>query len=453
MAAGSATGLIERLARGPASAAELTQALGISQPTLSRLLRPLERAGRVVRIGSTRGARYGLAREVGTVGSRWPLYAIDESGRPTEVGVLHAIERERYVVRGGPPRIAGQSEGLPYFLQDARPAGFLGRAIPAAHPDLGLPLRVADWTDAHALTYLTQRGSDNVGNLIVGLAALDHYLRGEHGPQLVRLRERARRYPALAASAMAGAPPGSLAQGEHPKFAAQLVDARRQYHVLVKFSPPRTTPSGERWGDLLVAEHLASELLLESGIAAARTALLVCNDQVFLQSERFDRVGADGRCGVATLYSVDLNYYGRLDSWTRSAARLQADRLLSPADAESITLLDLFGALIANSDRHFGNVTLFDRYEGPFQLAPVYDMLPMLFAPQDAQIVPRTFEPPSPTAATLDVWQRARALAERYWARLCDEPRLSAGFRGIAAECLDAVRAIPQRRGLRALAR
>ena len=452
MAAGSAIGLTERLARGPASAAELTQALGISQPTLSRLLRPLERSGCVVRIGSTRGARYGLARAVGAVGSRWPLYAIDESGRPTEIGILHAIERERYVVRGGPQRIAGQSEGLPYFLQDSRPAGFLGRAIPAAHSDLGLPPRVADWTDAHVLTYLTQRGSDNVGNLIVGTSALDHYLRGDHGPQLVKPRERAKRYPALAASAMAGAPPGSSAQGEHPKFAAQIADPRRRHHVLVKFSPPRTTPLGQRWGDLLVAEHVAAALLRGSGIAAAQTELLECNDQVFLQSERFDRVGAEGRRGVVTLYAVDLDRYGKLDSWTQSASRLCADRLLSPADTELITLLDVFGALIANSDRHFGNVTLYDPYEGPFQLAPAYDMLPMLFAPQDGQIVPRNFEPPTPTAATLAVWPRARDLAERYWASLCAEPRLSAGFRGIAAECLDAVRAIPQRRGSRVLA-
>jgi len=449
MAAGFATALIERLGRGPASAAELTQALGISQPTLSRLLRPLERAGRVVRIGSTRGARYGLAREVGAVGNRWPLFAIDESGRPSEIGLMHAIERERYFVRGGPPRITGQSEGLPYFLQDSRPAGFLGRAIPAAHADLGLPPRVVDWTDAHVLAYLTQRGSDNVGNLIVGSAALDRYLRGEQGPPLVRLRERATRYPALAASAMAGAPPGSSAQGEHPKFAAQVADKGRQSHVLVKFSPPRTSALGERWADLLVAEHVASSLLFEAGIAAARSKLLKCGDQVFLQSERFDRVGSEGRRGVSTLYSVDLDRYGQLDSWTQCAARLQSDRLLSPVDAERIALLDVFGALIANSDRHFGNITLFDQYDGPFQLAPVYDMLPMLFAPQDGQVIPRSFEPAAPTAATLAVWPRARALAEDYWARLCHEPRLSAGFRAIAAECLDAVRAMPRRGGSR----
>jgi DNA-binding IclR family transcriptional regulator len=72
-----AIALLKLLARGPASSGELTQALGVSQPTLSRLLRPLERSGRVVRLGSTRGARYGLAREVGAVGTTWPLYLID----------------------------------------------------------------------------------------------------------------------------------------------------------------------------------------------------------------------------------------------------------------------------------------------------------------------------------------------------------------------------------------
>ncbi len=68
---------------------------------------------------------------------------------------------------------------------------------------------------------------------------------------------------------------------------------------------------------------------------------------------------------------------------------MAADQLLSASDTDQIRLLDAFGSLIANADRHFGNVTLFDEYDGPFTLAPVYDMLPMLFAPQNEQIVPR----------------------------------------------------------------
>lgn len=447
MATARAAAVLGRLALGPASGAELTRALGISQPTLSRTLQPLERAGRVVRIGATRGARYGLAREIGAVGSCWPLYAIDESGRATEIAAVHAIERDYHYMRGGPSRIAALTEGLPYFLQDARPAGFLGRAIPATHPELRLPARVVDWSDEHVLTYLTQRGSDNVGNLVLGTAALDRHLRGENGPPIVQLGMRADVYPALAASAMAGAPPGSSAQGEHPKFSARLVAGTEYRHVLVKFSPPRTTAHGERWADLLVAEHLAGQVLHEADIAVARSELLEYGDQVFLQSERFDRVGAAGRRGVGSLYAVDLDRYGKLDSWTQCAVRLRNDRLLSSDDAERITLLDTFGALIGNSDRHFGNVTLFDHFEGPFELAPAYDMLPMLFAPQDGQIVQRTFDPSGPTAASLAVWPRALALAVQYWMRLCEELRLSGAFRVLAAQCLDTVRAMSRRGG------
>ncbi len=100
---------------------------------------------------------------------------------------------------------------------------------------------------------------------------------------------------------------------------------------------------------------------------------------------------------------------------------------------------------MANTDRHFGNITLFDDYEGPFTPAPVYDMLPMLFVPQNEQIVPRAFEPPAPRSAWLPVWPRARALAESYWQRLVDEPTLSAEFRGLCLRSLEALRAQPTR--------
>ena len=65
------------------------------------------------------------------------------------------------------------------------------------------------------------------------------------------------------------------------------------------------------------------------------------------ESERFDRVGSHGRRGVPTLPAID---------------------------AERVTPLDAFGALIGNTDRQLGNVSVFDRREGRFDLAPVYDM-------------------------------------------------------------------------------
>jgi hypothetical protein len=416
------------------------QALRVSQTTMSRALRELERQQRVIRIGTTRGARYALRYSMASIGSQWPLYLIDEKGTPQELGALTALYRDTYYTTAGPSRIAGTCEGLPYYLQDGRPAGFLGRTIPSSYPELGLPPRVNDWTDEHVLVYLTRRGSDSVGNLIIGVEALNRHLARIHSPPIVSSQDRARAYPEFADAAMAGAPPGSSAQGENPKFTACVADGDQQTQVIVKFSPPRSTPLGQRWADLLTAEFLAHRVLEEGGISACRSRLLEHAHRVFLECDRFDRKGADGRLGAVSLHAVDATRYGSLDNWTAAAGRLNADSLLSAADAEKIRLIDAFGALIANSDRHFGNVTLFDRYDGRFELAPAYDMLPMLFAPQDGQLVPREFVPAPPRAEWLSVWQRAHSLAEDYWSRVANDPRLSPDFQQLAARALERLR-------------
>ena len=437
--------ILAELALRPRSAAELMNALGTSQPTVSRALKNLV-PHQVLRTGSTRGARYALRRVIDRIGSLWPVYRIDEQGTPHELGTLDAIQRDGYFVTAEPERMRGLFEdGIPYFLQDARPAGFLGRAVAAAFPELGLPPRVMDWTDEHFLIYLTQRASDTPGDLIVGAESLNRYLSATCGPPIVLAGERSTRYPEMAAAAMAGAPPGSSAQGEHPKFTACVAEGDQRSQVIVKFSPPRSTPTGQRWADLLIAEYMAHRVLEEHEIAASRSNLLEYADRVFLECQRFDRIGADGRRGVVSLFALDTARYGARDSWSASGQRLAHDSLLSAADAEGTRFLDAFGALIANTDRHFGNISLFDRREGIFQLAPAYDMLPMLYAPQDDQIVPREFEPASPTAAWLSVWASARPCAETYWERLAQEPRLSADFRRLCAHNLAAIRALPSR--------
>jgi hypothetical protein len=432
----------ERLALGPASAAELMSVLGSSQSTVSRAVRALEREKRVVRIGgSTRGARYALRRRpMEANDAAWPIYRVDERGAAGKIGTFNAIHPSSYYTTGQPKRIQGLFPGVPYYLQDARPAGFLGRAVPKIYPELKVPGRVADWTDDHFLSYLVQRADDSVGNLIVGAMALDRHLAGTHAPPLVPVGNRVRVYPKFAAAAMAGTPPGSSAQGEQPKFTACRVDAKRAVHVLVKFSPPRSTAAGQSWADLLTAEHTAHRTLEEHGISACRSALVEAADRVFLESERFDRVGERGRRGVASLLAVDGDRYGQLDTWTQCADRLAEDALLSQKDAERIRFLDAFGALIANTDRHFGNITLFDRYQDPFELAPVYDMLPMLFAPRDEQPTPRRFEPPVPRAAWLSVWDGAGTLAQSYWDRLAHDSAVSTEFRKLSAKCLSVLR-------------
>ena len=437
--------LEEALAQGPTGASDLVRRLGVSQPVLSRALSALRQAGSVIQMGSTRGARYALARQIPGTGARWPLFQIDADGCARELGVLHALEPNHYYLAQGPERLRGLFEGIPYALLDARPAGFLGRSVPHRFPELDLPERINDWTDDHVLAYVTQRSADNLGDLVLGEASLDGHLSGSHALECINPSDRAASYPAYAAAAMAGSPAGSSAQGEQPKFLVRLVASDRTTHVLVKFSPPHDSKAGRRWADLLRCEYLAHQLLRQAGIAACQSQLFEFADRTYLEVERFDRVGAEGRRGVVSLFALDVTRYGKLDRWSECARRLHQDRLLSASDTERIALLEAFAMLIANTDRHFGNLTLFDRYSGPFEFAPVYDMLPMLFAPHHEQVTERAYVPPTPTAALLRVWPAARDLAERYWKRLAEDDSLSESFRELCAIALASLRDAPQR--------
>ncbi len=103
-----------------------------------------------------------------------------------------------------------------------------------------------------------------------------------------------------------------------------------------------------------------------------------------------------------------------------------------------------FGGLIANTDQHFGNLGMLNRYDGPFGLAPVYDMLPMQFAPQNDAILARPFVPADPTAETMAVYRRARELAEEYWRLISNDARVSQDFRRIALTCGSTLAALPR---------
>jgi HipA-like C-terminal domain len=443
MPASPAESILRRLTDGAASSADLEQLLGQSQSTVSRLLRTLIASGQVIRIGSRRGARYARARVVEGIGSRWPLRRIDERGQVHELGTLHALTGGEYQLDSAAIEWSGLSQGLPYYLQDQRPAGFLGRAVPLRYPELALPQRVIDWNDDHYLRYLTQRGSDTVGDLVLGDRALDEALRSMQQRAALREDERALGYPQLVGQVMEGGLPGSSAHGEHPKFAT-LLEGASPRHVLVKFSPSMNTGVGERWADLLVAEHLAHETLRAAGIAAAHSRIEQFADRVYLETVRFDRVERAGRVGVTSLFAIDSALYGKLDNWIDAGKRLAADGHIDAASLSTIRLLASFGALIANTDRHLGNLACFDRYDGRFTLAPVYDMLPMLYAPEHGELPPRVFTAPAPSSDNLQEFGRARALAERYWAVCASDARISDDFRGIAAANLRAIEALPR---------
>jgi hypothetical protein len=151
-----------------------------------------------------------------------------------------------------------------------------------------------------------------------------------------------------------------------------------------------------------------------------------------------------GRIGVTSLFAIDSALYGKLDNWIDAGKRLAADRRIDAATLGMIRLLATFGALIANTDRHLGNLGCFDRYDGRFTLAPVYDMLPMLYAPEHDELAARSFAAPAPSADSLREFGRARALAEQYWAACASDARISETFRGIAAGNLQTLEALPR---------
>lgn len=430
---------------GASNAAALVTALGVSQPTLSRLINPLVRAGKVLKIGRARNTRYALRREIRDAGSAWPLFRIDAAGAFHRVGTLYALAAEQFYFDAEPGASFRPSElttGLPYYLQDQRPGGFLGRAVPMRYPELQLPQRTLDWSDDHYLLYLTRHGGDSIGDLVLGDEALTEYLTAAANRSPITDREQT--FPQLLRAAVEGGLPGSSAHGEHPKFTAFVADDLGARHVLVKFSPRLGNPIGQRWSDLLVAEHLAHVVLSNDGIAACRSRIHRFDNHTYLEVDRFDRRGSEGRTGVSSLLAIDMQRYGELDNWIAAASRLMTDRMIDSATLEQVRLLATFGALIGNTDRHFGNLSFYDSYDGTFTLAPVYDMLPMLYAPEHNEIVQRSFVPPHPTAATLASYARARRLAEKFWRAVSDDVRVSGEFRRISAECLATLEGLPR---------
>lgn len=100
------------------------------------------------------------------------------------------------------------------------------------------------------------------------------------------------------------------------------------------------------------------------------------------------------------------------------------------------------------SAMHDGNLSFMPRTSGPASplfLAPAYDMLPMLYAPQRGVELPSlNFTPRLPLPGERDAWQAAAAAADRFWARAADDARISADFRAVCADNMKAVRSVRQ---------
>ncbi|WP_212645188.1 type II toxin-antitoxin system HipA family toxin YjjJ [Delftia sp. PE138] len=432
---------------GALAARELQQMLGVSQPTVSRALAPLIRSGQVRKVGAARTQRYVLPRQVTGVGAEVAIMRVDTEGHASPFGRMIALHGGGFWVDEA-DGLSEQHDGLPWFLDDMRPQGFIGRTFAHSHPELQLGGDPRQWGEDDVLRALARFGEDLPGNLIVGEAAFERF----HTLPARALRaESPAEYSRLAMQAMQGTHPGSSAGGEQPKFCCTTAGRS----VIVKFSPAGDAPAEQRIRDLLVCEHLALQTLAEDGLPAARTRLFIDGGRAFLESERFDRSQPEpgcapppdrnpGRIGMVSLQVLNAQYVGEVDNWAATASRLAARGLITETDARSLRLLEAYGQLIANTDRHYGNISfVLPQPQGDWALSPTYDMLPMLYMPINGEIVERDFsaQPPRPTAATLAEWPCAQALARRFWRAVAQDARISGEFRSIAESNLDALAA------------
>ena len=435
---------------GPLKAADLARELGVSQPTISRALTTL--GPRLRRIGRARATRYALVRNLGRDGHAWPLYRINAEGRPDTLGRLSALSGSAMLFEpeGARPALTqsdfrdGFYPDVPWFLDDQRPQGFLGRAFARSVAALiGANDDPTLWTADDRLIALLYYGHDGPGDLVLGDRALDRALSERQAPVAVLHTDRRQgAYPQYALDALRGEPAGSSAGGKQPKFTAILETENGHDAVIVKFSDAGSHPAALRWRDLLICEHLALELLGEHGIEASRSELLFVEGRAFLQSQRFDRTPALGRRGFITLAPCDAAFFGHgRRAWSDLADGLHRLGWLDASATRDLQLRDLFGSLIANTDRHLGNAGMILTDTPPFALAPVYDMLPMHYRPNaQGEVIDREFAPVSWRPATATLWPRAATLAMSYWNRVATDVRISAGFQAIARGNADRIR-------------
>jgi hypothetical protein len=426
----------------------LYERLGVSQPTLSRLINQIGES--ILKFGKARQTQYALRRKLGSH-TTFPLYRVNVSGNLEQWGLLHPIMPEGYLVETWATQLhearSNVHPGLPWYLQDMRPQGFLGRSFARFHgPLLGLPTDPNRWSDDQTLLALANTGYDSPGNLLVGEESASHFQTNAFfskpdGAVLpVPTERRLQAYPEFARLALSGEVVGSSAGGEQPKFNIEILRNDQPVHVMVKFTAPQDNAATRRWRSLLICEHVAFQVLSDLFSCSASELLTADMDgvvQLFLEVSRFDRVGDRGRLGIVSLKALDDEFAGLATDWPKIAVALVQSGKLRDAVYQQVQKLYAFGVLIGNGDMHPGNLSFFvDDVTNPepvYTLAPVYDMLPMSLAPRPSGQIPDALPMPKiGVNPLLDVWKEMLPLAIHYWRQVAGHPGVAEDVKQMA---------------------
>lgn len=414
------------LANGPARPRQLASVVGISQPILTRVLKAM--GSEIVRIGAGPSIQYAL--HDGRHGfDQIPVYRVGTDAAVRLLGTLVPTHPEGFVMHQA-NGVDVISPGLPWWMLDMRPQGYMGRAYAAQFgASLGLPANLADWSDTHVLRALVRQGHDAAGNLLLGNLSLERFVNAE-SPAAVPAGNVANEYLRLARQATVDHMPGMPDAVEVPKFAAFVQTPSGPAHVHVKFSVPGDNPVTQRWRDLLLAEHLAMKALDAGGIQAARTRIADMDGQRFLEVERLDRVGSLGRRAVHSLAALAAEFEGDTSApWPVVASDLAGKGHVTGEAARGTALLFAFGTLIGNTDMHQGNLAFVSERGRPYALASACDMLPMALAPRSGGGVPKALPAPRlDPCVDWNTWCHALVLAEHFLEGLSADGRVSESF-------------------------
>ncbi|KAB8039769.1 hypothetical protein GCL60_05760 [Silvanigrella paludirubra] len=418
---------------GKSNIARLKKHFPYSQSFFSRIFKLLDQE--IIILGKARETEYAAKRIIDGKNSSYPIYEILEDSSSLKIGILYAIEPKGFYFLSHLKNISSEySVDLPYFLNDLRPSGFLGHLVPNLNPELNLPKDIRIWSSEHCLKYLTTKSFDNIGNLIIGDLAFQKYLSQKTQTNGIEFLKRAEQFELYANNVLSYGEPGSSAGGEQPKFLSNLLPQNKQ--VLVKFSPPLHSDIGVRVADLLICEHLALNTLHKNNIESAQSEIIFTKNRIFLELERFDRIPNLGRKGLITLGSLDAEFSGTMGTWSETSINLMKKKIIPKEFYNEIRLLELFGHFIGNNDMHLFNLSFYFSKNKVIKIAPVYDMLPMLFRPMNNQIVPKTFSPPLPLPEDSNIWDKAYQLAIQFWNAVLNDKNISSSFKVIAQDCL-----------------
>ncbi len=415
------------------TARELTRELGISQPTLSRLINSMPHD--IVVMGKGRATCYGLPQKGGQEQVRIPVYSIDAKGDVHKFGQLTPLLGGQYWWQS--VSSAGELfHYLPWPLQDLLINGYSARAFAHRYGDqLKLSPRLTDWTEENMLFATSRRGEDRPGNLIIGDESLARYFDLVQDPlELIELNARTTEYPQLAARTLSREISPAQLSGEQPKFSACLNERGSPCQMLVKFSPAVDSKEARRYADLLICEHLALETIRMAGHNSARSRLVMTGNQTFLCIKRFDRRGAFGRLPVTSLRALHARIQAPCDDWVSAAGRLLKEGLIRPDDAKKLCWLALFSDMIGNSNQHFGNISFLPHGKNTYLLAPAYGIRPTIYEPVAGEIPARLFTPPPLRKEAGTELADARQAAMLFWKSAAIDERISAGFRQICFE-------------------